>query len=61
MIAMDLGEESLADRIVRRISTARALDLAGQAISSLAFAHEHKIIHCDIKPENFILFPGNKF
>ena len=60
VIAMDLGEESLADRIVRRISTARALDLAGQAISSLAFAHEHKIIHCDIKPENFILFPGNK-
>ena len=59
VIAMDLGEESLADRIVRRISTARALDLAGQALSSLAFAHEHKIIHCDIKPENFILFPGN--
>ncbi len=59
VIAMDLGDESLADRIVRRISTARALDLAAQALSSLAFAHEHKIIHCDIKPENFILFPGN--
>ena len=20
--------------------------------------HQHRIIHCDIKPENFILFPG---
>ena len=60
VIAMELGEESLADRIERRISTARALDLAGQAIAALAHAHEHKIIHCDIKPENYILFPGNQ-
>ena len=57
---MELGDESLADRVERRISTARALDLAGQAIASMAHAHEHKIIHCDIKPENFILFPNNQ-
>jgi len=60
VIAMELGDESLADRIERRISTARALDLAGQALASMAHAHAHKIIHCDIKPENFILFPGNQ-
>jgi serine/threonine protein kinase len=60
VIAMELGKESLADRIERRTSTALALDLAGQAIAALAHAHEHKIIHCDIKPENYILFPGNQ-
>ncbi len=60
VIAMELGVESLADRIERRTSTARALDLAGQALASMAHAHEHKIIHCDIKPENFILFPDNQ-
>jgi len=60
VIAMELGEESLADRIERRTSTASKLDLAGQALAALAFAHENKIIHCDIKPENFILFPGNQ-
>jgi eukaryotic-like serine/threonine-protein kinase len=60
VIAMELGDESLADRIERRISTARALDLAGQALASMAHAHSHKMIHCDIKPENFILFPGNQ-
>ena len=57
---MELGVESLADRIERRISTARALDLASQGLQALAYAHEKKIIHCDIKPENFILFPGNQ-
>ena len=59
VIAMELGEKSLADRIERRMSLARAMDIAGQALSAMAFAHEHRIIHCDIKPENFILFPGN--
>ncbi len=60
VIAMELGIESLADRIVRRISNSSALDLADQALAALAHAHEKKIIHCDIKPENFILFPGNQ-
>jgi len=60
VIAMELGEESLSDRIERRISMAGALELAAQAIAALAFAHENRIIHCDIKPENFILFPGNQ-
>ena len=60
VIAMELGEESLADRIERRTSTASKLDLARQGLAALAHAHEHRIIHCDIKPENFILFPGNQ-
>jgi serine/threonine protein kinase len=60
VIAMELGSESLADRIVRRISITHALDLADQALAALAYAHEKKIIHCDIKPENYILFPGNR-
>ena len=60
VIAIELGTESLADRLERRISTAHAIDLADQALSALAYAHEKKIIHCDIKPENFILFPGNR-
>jgi len=60
VIVTELGDESLADRIERRTSTAFAIDLASQALAALAYAHERKIIHCDIKPENFILFPGNK-
>jgi len=59
-ISMELGTESLADRIERRISTAHAIELADQALAALAYAHERRIIHCDIKPENFILFPDNR-
>lgn len=60
VIAMELGEQSLADRLEKRIATSSAIDLAGQAIAALAHAHERRIIHCDIKPENFILFPGQR-
>ncbi len=55
-----LGEETLADRMARRLSTSSILDLAEQAIEAVAHAHQHRIIHCDIKPENFILFPGQR-
>ena len=60
VIAMELGIESLADRIVRRMSMASAMEIAEQALAALAHAHEKKIIHCDVKPENFILFPENR-
>ncbi len=60
VIAMEAGEESLYERLERRITTPLALDLAGQGLAALAYAHSHRIIHCDIKPENFILFPGNQ-
>ena len=60
VIAIELGIESLADRMERRISTRHAIEIADQALAALAYAHERKVIHCDIKPENFILFPGNR-
>jgi serine/threonine-protein kinase len=60
VIAMPLGIESLGDRIERRMANALALDFAGQALAAVAHAHERKIIHCDIKPENFIIFPDNR-
>jgi serine/threonine-protein kinase len=60
VIAMRLGIETLADRMTRRMSTGLALDFASQALAAVAHAHANKIIHCDVKPENFILFPGNR-
>lgn len=60
VIAMPLGLESLADRLARRVSADKALDWADQMLAALAYAHAHRIIHCDVKPDNFIVFPDNR-
>jgi serine/threonine-protein kinase len=59
VIVTPLGKETLGDRLERRLASSTALELADQAIAAVAHAHSMKIIHCDIKPENFILFPNN--
>jgi len=60
VIAMPLGECSLGQRMRRRLATATALDFADQALAAVAHAHHNKVIHCDIKPDNFIIFSGNQ-
>lgn len=57
-IAYALGECSLGDRMQWRMTTRTAIRFIGQMVDALAYAHRHHIIHCDIKPENIILFPG---
>lgn len=59
VIAYPLGERSLADRLKNRLSLQLALDLGSQLLDATAHAHHHRVIHCDIKPENCILFPGH--
>lgn len=60
VIAFPLGEKSLDDRLKSRMSTETALDFSEQLLSAVAFAHQHRIVHCDIKPENVIMFDGNR-
>lgn len=60
VIASPLGEATLLDRWQKRMTMQKRMDLTRQMIAGVAHAHERKIIHCDIKPENFILFPENR-
>lgn len=60
VVVFPLGERTLADRLRHRMSLRTALDLAEQMIEAVAYAHRHRIVHCDVKPENFILFSGNR-
>lgn len=60
VVAFPLGDRTLAERLQNRISTSLALDFTEQILDAVAFAHHQKIIHCDIKPENLILFADNR-
>lgn len=60
VIVYPLGEKTLTDRLQSRLSFATAIDYAEQMLSAVAYAHEHRIIHCDVKPDNVILFSGGR-
>lgn len=60
VIVTPLGEETLATRLQRRLSTRQAIDYLGQLLDALAHAHARDIIHCDVKPENVILFEDGR-
>ena len=60
VIVFPLGEKSLDDRLRRRVSLHTALYYSEQLIEAVAYAHRLRIIHCDIKPENVIIFGGNR-
>lgn len=60
VIVLPLGERTLEDRLRSRMSLETVLDIAEQILDAVACAHRHRIVHCDIKPENVILFPGNR-
>lgn len=55
VVAFPLAEGSLADRLRHRITIRKALDISEQMLSGVAHAHEHNVIHCDIKPENLLI------
>ena len=60
VMAFPLGEESLGDRLCRRMSRNLAVEYLYQMVDAVAFAHSNRILHRDIKPENFIIFPGQQ-
>ncbi len=54
------GLMTLEDRIARRLPFDTAMDYATQMLAAVSYAHSQRIIHCDIKPDNFILFENNR-
>jgi hypothetical protein len=59
VIAMPLGRETLTERMGRRIATDTALRYIEQMLAAVAHAHRVEVIHCDIKPDNFIIFSND--
>jgi serine/threonine-protein kinase len=60
VVAYPLGKETLGDRMQRRIAVSTAVDYARQCLDALAYAHARRVLHCDVKPDNLILFADNQ-
>jgi len=52
--------ETLRQRLLRPLALEDFFTIATQSAEALAAAHEHGIIHCDIKPENIMLTPSGQ-
>ena len=51
-----LEGDTLHDRLARGpLSVGRAVEIASGVAHGLAFAHDHGIVHCDLKPHNIFL------
>ncbi len=60
VVVFPLGDETLLQRMTRRICLETAFEIVEQILRATAMAHSHRVIHCDIKPENVIVFAGNR-
>lgn len=56
VIVTPLAEKTLEDRLRKRIGFEPAFHIVQQLLEAVAHAHERGVIHCDIKPDNILLF-----
>jgi eukaryotic-like serine/threonine-protein kinase len=61
LLVMEYVEgQTLRQRLEHRLTVGEFLNIAVQCASGLAAAHEHRILHCDLKPENIMLTPSGQ-
>ncbi len=57
VIVSALGSSTLEERLQKRLAPDTAWEYARQLLDAVAYAHEQGVIHCDIKPDNVLIFP----
>jgi hypothetical protein len=59
VLATELSVGTLEDRS-RPMSVKRILSVVLQVLDGLAYAHRHRVVHCDVTPGNIFLFPDGR-
>jgi tetratricopeptide (TPR) repeat protein/TolB-like protein/tRNA A-37 threonylcarbamoyl transferase component Bud32 len=49
--------QTLRERLREPLTTAEFFSIAEQCLAGVAAAHQHGIVHCDLKPENLMVTP----
>ncbi len=60
VMVTDLAVRNLAEHSGVRRSPRMALNVIRQIASGLAYAHEHRVLHRDVKPENILIFQDGR-
>ncbi len=59
VVATELSFKTLDD-CSRPMSIRRILSIIAQVLDGLAYAHRHRLVHCDVTPGNIFLFPKGR-
>jgi serine/threonine protein kinase len=59
VLATELSVGTLADRS-KPMAPRRVIMIMGQVLEGLAYAHGHRVVHCDVSPMNIFLFPDGR-
>ena len=59
VLATELSVRTLAD-CSRPMSVRRIMSIMTQVLDGLAYAHKHRLVHCDVTPGNIFLFPDGR-
>lgn len=56
VIVTPLGEQTLDERLKKRMASETCFEIGSQLLDAVATAHQSGVIHCDIKPDNILMF-----
>jgi serine/threonine protein kinase len=59
VLATELSVGTLED-CSRPMSVRRIFSIIAQVLDGLAYAHRHRVVHCDVTPGNIFLFPNGR-
>ncbi len=59
VLATELSVRTLAD-CSKPMSVRKTLSIVLQILEGLTYAHRHRIVHCDVSPNNIFLFPDKR-